>query len=73
MEETAKDLLIKGLKNGDLRKDTIKNPAWSFREAMTYIRDMAAKEVVLDLDKGSTEVEVNVMQVKTSMHKSSID
>ena len=64
MKETAKDLLIKGLKNRDLRKDIIKNPAWSFREAMTYVRDMAATEEVLDLDKGSTEVEVNVMQVK---------
>ena len=64
MEETAKDLLIKGLKNWELRKGIIKNPAWSFREAMTYVRDMAATEEVLDLDKGSTEVEVNVMQVK---------
>ena len=64
MEETAKDLLIKGLKNRDLRKDIIKNPTWSFREAITYVRDMAATEEVLDLDKGSTEVEVSVMQVK---------
>ena len=62
MEETAKDLLIKGLKNRDLQKDIIKNPAWFFGEA--YVRDMAATEEVLDLDKGSTEVEVNVMQVK---------
>ena len=60
IEETAKDLLIKGLKNRDLRKDIIKNPSWSFKEAMGYLRDMAATDEVLDLKKDSKDVELEV-------------
>ena len=64
LDEIAKDFLIKGLRDRDLRKDVIKNSKWSFDEAIEYVRDMAATDEVLDLKKSSTDVEVNIMQVK---------
>ena len=64
LDEIAKDFLIKGLRDRDLRKDIIKNSKWSFDEAIEYVRDMAATDEVLDLKKSSTDVKVNIMQVK---------
>ena len=64
LNEIAKDFLIKGLRDRGLRKDVIKNSKWSFDEAIEYVRDMAATDKVLDLKKSSTDVEVNIMQVK---------
>ena len=44
LDEIAKDFLIKGLRDRDLRKDVIKNSKWSFDEAIEYVRDMAATD-----------------------------
>ena len=64
LDEIAKDFLIKGLRDRDLCKDVIKNLKWSFDEAIDYVRDMAPTHGVLDLKTSSTDIEVNIMQVK---------
>ena len=63
MEEIAKDILIKGLKDRNLRKDIIKQPTWSFTMAVEYVKNMAATDEVLDLKSDKQDVEVNIMQV----------
>ena len=69
IEQTAEDLLIKGLKDRSLRKDIIKNPTWTFSEALDHVRDMGDTDEVLDLTKEKLDVEVNIMQVNKERPK----